>query len=141
MKKIMLLIALAMSMASMAQVGVVNASQPTTKKKVFATHCIYIIMNVQARTYDMCLESTNGFERVYVRMPLGTKDEAVQSLQNLIDACVGKDDTIANINGYTIEFNKFGMYFQHKGKLADTYGDYIIAKSWLKQMKRWVEKQ
>lgn len=137
MKKIMLLIALAMSMTTMAQIAKLTPTEPSHKIQYFAS-CVYIYKDMRAdTTYTIHFISDYRFENKRVILQLGNKEQAVESLQNIIDVCVGNPNKEVEIDEYYARVNKIGVVFDVPGAKGFIGTDKYI----LKQAKRWVEKQ
>ena len=91
---------------------------------------IFVFHSLTYGSYDLVVYSDNEFESTKARIDLGTSvEEAIESLQNLADACdlVNGD---FKIDGYRCITTSRGgtIYLLNIGELEYTAGDYCIPK-------------
>lgn len=119
MKQIFILIMATLMFPMMADAQIVIKEQRTAPTKIATISMSWYDLYEQNGEFSLSLKSTNQFDD-HFWLHLGTKEEAIESLNALIEMCgsLGKEDVVEISNGagktYRVRKNGKGLSFHQK---------------------------
>lgn len=136
MKKIMLLIALAMSMASMAQISVQVIPGESARDRFFS-NTVYLRTecNNGDTTYTIGVQSSCAFELTTILLQMGNRTEAIKAMEDMIE--LNGDEQYVMIGSWKAEMYKHSFSFI----VDDEYGLYCLSKRTIKKMLKHLKRQ
>jgi hypothetical protein len=139
-KVLMAVIAALISVAAFAQIGNIQTKAPKGKRiEVFpyTQNYVYVCENV----YYLFVKSDNQYEDKKVCLRLGNKEEAIASLNNLLQTIANEGQTF-DVQGYHCLVTSAGwpgIIFVNVGELEFAVGTYELFQGALKKLIKRVQ--